>query len=109
MSGTARRFERPTRPDWFDAAACKGQTELFYGPPGYESAFLRDRREARAVAVCQSCAVRLPCRAYARREREQGVWGGEVEIDRFRVGRGDPTSTVASRLGRELRRTADGR
>jgi WhiB family redox-sensing transcriptional regulator len=68
--------------DWFDAAACKGMTELFFPPAGEREA-ARLQREPKARAVCDSCPVVEPCREYARRQQEYGFWGGENEEERF--------------------------
>ena len=67
--------------DWMDGAACKGQTQYFFAPHG-EQADAREAREAVASVICTSCFVFEPCRAYARRNREQGYWGGENDDQR---------------------------
>lgn len=39
--------------------------------------------EARAVAICQTCPVKDPCRSWAHTHGERhGVWGGETEAGR---------------------------
>jgi WhiB family redox-sensing transcriptional regulator len=77
---------RWTQPDWMAEAACRGRTALFFPPHG-EQAEARERREAKAAAVCAGCRVLLPCRDYARRHREQGFWGGENDERRLEVRR----------------------
>jgi len=72
--------------DWMAEAVCRGRTALFFPPHG-EQAEARERREARARAVCMTCPVRLPCRDYARRHREQGFWGGENDEQRLELRR----------------------
>lgn len=67
--------------DWMDAARCKGETEFFFAPHG-EQAEAREAREAVAGTICAACEVFDPCRAYARRNREQGYWGGENDDQR---------------------------
>jgi WhiB family redox-sensing transcriptional regulator len=67
--------------DWMDLAQCKGETHHFFAPHG-EQAEAREVREAIARAICHSCDVMLECREYARRNREQGFWGGENDDDR---------------------------
>ena len=67
--------------EWMDLAACKGQTHHFFAPHG-EQAEAREAREAIARAICGTCDVLLECREYARRNREQGFWGGENDDDR---------------------------
>lgn len=107
MTGTAQRatlVELVARPDWFDLAACRSEgPELWFGPDGYESSFHRDKREALALATCTRCPVRSECFTHGRREREQGIWGGETEIERARAGRASPNSTIQNRLSRERR------
>jgi WhiB family transcriptional regulator, redox-sensing transcriptional regulator len=77
---------RWTQQDWMAEAVCRGKTALFFPPHG-EQAEARERREARARAVCLTCPVRLPCRDYARRHREQGFWGGENDEQRIELRR----------------------
>jgi WhiB family transcriptional regulator, redox-sensing transcriptional regulator len=72
--------------DWMAEAVCRGRTSLFFPPHG-EQAEARERREARAMAVCLTCPVRVPCRDYARRHREQGFWGGENDEQRIELRR----------------------
>jgi hypothetical protein len=40
-----------------------------------------------AGAICSSCDVLLTCREYARRNREQGYWGGENDEQRVEARR----------------------
>lgn len=77
---------------WQDRAACRGHdTDLFYD---CEEIAVR-----RALALCDRCEVRDPCRAQALDHRERfGVWGGTTETERRRVYR---------REGRERRRGQD--
>ena len=65
-----------------DLAACKGQTHHFFAPHG-EQAEAREAREAVARTICGTCEVLLECRDYARRNREQGFWGGENDEERI--------------------------
>lgn len=96
----------PTRPDWFDDAACAGaDPRLFFafaqtGTHGDLSAAQFD-----ALALCARCPVMEPCRTHARRFREQGIWGGETELDRARIGRGPviTSDAPAARAGRIAR------
>ena len=67
--------------EWMDLAECKGQTHYFFAPHG-EQAEAREAREAIASAICRSCCVVDVCREYARRNREQGFWGGENDEQR---------------------------
>ena len=67
------------------AAACRGQNELFFAPAG-ERPETRSVREAKARAVCTTCAVLTPCRQWARENREYGFWGGESEEERAAAG-----------------------
>lgn len=70
---------------WMIDAACKSQTALFFPPPG-ERPEAREVREAKARALCGSCAVLTECRDYARDRREYGFWGGESEEERAAAG-----------------------
>ena len=72
---------RWTQQGWMSDAACKGDTHLFFAPHG-EQAEAREAREALAGAICRRCDVLLECREYARRNREQGYWGGENDDER---------------------------
>lgn len=82
---------------WRMHAACRTvDSALFFGGDG-ERPRARRRRERRAKAVCATCPVLLPCRAYALVRREAyGIWGGLSERDRARIlGDRDPPSTAA--------------
>jgi len=67
--------------EWMELGACKGQTHYFFAPHG-EQAEAREAREAVAGAICRTCEVMDTCRDYARRNREQGYWGGENDEQR---------------------------
>lgn len=82
---TLSQFIFPGPLKWMDHAACAGQSELFFGPPG-ERPETRARREAKAREVCMSCSVLSECRDWARENREYGFWGGESEEDRAAAG-----------------------
>lgn len=41
---------------------------------------------ARAKRICRRCELLAPCRSWGRSEREWGVWGGESEWDRRKLG-----------------------
>ena len=70
---------------WMVDAACKGQTALFFPPPG-ERPEAREVREAKARALCAACITTSSCREYARDRREYGFWGGESEEERAAAG-----------------------
>lgn len=70
---------------WTADAACVGQTDLFFAPAG-ERPETRSMREARARSICRKCPVLLPCRDWARENREYGFWGGESEENRAAAG-----------------------
>jgi WhiB family redox-sensing transcriptional regulator len=70
---------------WTGTAACRGQNDLFFAPAG-ERPETRNVREAKARAVCTTCAVLTPCRQWARENREYGFWGGESEEERAAAG-----------------------
>ena len=83
---TVVELNRWVQQEWMSLAACKGQTEWFFAPHG-EQADARERREAVAGTICGSCEVLLECRDYARRNREQGYWGGENDEERAEIRR----------------------
>ncbi len=71
---------------WQRHAACKGLSlELFFGPPEserYDQA-AKERREARAKAICATCPVETQCLAYALGQPEKyGIYGGLNEEER---------------------------
>ena len=85
-----RRFATPARPTpvaivgadkpiddgrWRDRAACKGMDPALFFPQ-------RGNAVAAPLAVCAQCPVQAPCRAFAIRFREPGVWGGTTGRDR---------------------------
>jgi WhiB family redox-sensing transcriptional regulator len=71
--------------EWTQHAACTGQTDLFFAPPG-ERPEARAVREAKARSICNVCAVLEECRQWARESREYGFWGGESEEERAAAG-----------------------
>lgn len=73
------------RPEWFDEAICKGQTDLFYQDYN-ERPQARIKREQKALAICRQCPVIAQCRQYGRDNGEYGIWGGETEDERYRLG-----------------------
>jgi WhiB family redox-sensing transcriptional regulator len=73
------------REPWMAQAACTGRTQLFFGLAG-ERPERRVRREARARKVCAQCPVLESCRGMARRNGENGYWGGETEEERAAAG-----------------------
>ena len=82
MANVVHLMPRWTQQDWMSDAACGGKSEYFFPPHG-EQAEARAVREADAAAVCAECPVILECRSYARRQREQGFWGGENDEQRL--------------------------
>jgi WhiB family transcriptional regulator, redox-sensing transcriptional regulator len=51
--------------EWQEFAACSGRLELFFGKVA-ERPQARERREAKARKLCDTCVVRQPCRQFAR-------------------------------------------
>lgn len=72
---------------WFEQAACRGRTELFYGEEVGRSAPARRRqREAVAKSICATCPVIDQCLAAAfEHEDEHGIWGGLTPKERHVV------------------------
>lgn len=86
MAAVEVLFHRQLTDDrWMDTAACKGLTHLFFPPPA-ERPQARERREAMAKVVCDSCVVNTTCRQFARSNHEYGLWGGESEDERHEAG-----------------------
>ena len=80
-------------PRWTVEAGCKGRTSLFF-PPLAERPQARERREAQARVICETCPVLIECRDTARLNHEYGFWGGESEEERHLAG-----YTVAAPIG----------
>lgn len=72
---------------WQARAACRGPHAATFFPPTHpERKEEKLDREARAKAICSTCAVRRPCLEYAIRIREpHGIWGGLNEAERKQV------------------------
>lgn len=70
---------------WMAKAGCRGAGHLFFGLRG-ETVDAREVREAKARAICRTCPVMSPCRAWAREHHEYGLWGGESEQERAAAG-----------------------
>jgi WhiB family redox-sensing transcriptional regulator len=79
------RRTTPPQPLWYEDASCRGKSQLFYPPPN-ETASHRAMRERYAAVVCASCPALVPCRDWAREQREFGFWGGESEAARIAAG-----------------------
>lgn len=82
---------------WMKDAACKGKTQYFYGEVNERPSALV-KREATAKSICARCPSIEPCRAYARENREMGVWGGETDEERFLAGYPSVDVTVRRRI-----------
>ena len=89
------------RPDWYDTAACRGKTELFFPNGHYERAHARIQRENQARAICTTCPALIACRRWAREHREIGVWGAET--DEQRIAAGYPSGAVGGDVVRRAR------
>lgn len=59
--------------DWMCDADCRG-----YDP----DVFFNKQREAEALDLCGSCAVKGQCADYAVKVDSPGIWGGLTERDR---------------------------
>jgi WhiB family redox-sensing transcriptional regulator len=82
--------------DWMPSGQCRGKSDLFFAPFA-ERPEARVRREAQARTICQGCAVMIPCRSYARENRELGFWGGESEAERATAGFAPTTPIIGRR------------
>jgi WhiB family transcriptional regulator, redox-sensing transcriptional regulator len=90
LGSGSRREERETTltpDDWQLKALCRGNhAHLFFPPSTFERKDDRERREARAKAICNVCPVLRDCSSYALSIREPfGIWGGMTEGDRKEV------------------------
>lgn len=68
----------PAPDRWRAGAACKGQTELFFGKGA----------SSRALDVCALCPVIWHCRQYALQFNDKdlhGIWGGLTITQRRRI------------------------
>jgi WhiB family transcriptional regulator, redox-sensing transcriptional regulator len=65
--------------DWRAAAACREvDVEAFFA--------VDEASQQEAIAICETCPVRVECLEHAIAAREQyGVWGGLREQDRKRL------------------------
>lgn len=89
MSAEALERERPDGADdaWKAAAACRGQTALFF-PPLQQRHRNTPTPEAmvqirKAKAICAQCPVLEACGAYVRSFKHQpGIWAGTTERER---------------------------
>lgn len=62
---------RPQIGGWVQHAACADHDELDWFTTGA-------REQAKAIAVCNTCAVQAECLAHAISAREEhGIWGGQ--------------------------------
>lgn len=86
---------------WAARAICRGSTHLFFAADR-ERPGRRIRRETAARALCATCPVLMPCRTWARTNREYGFWGGESEEDRAASGY---RPVLASKLALRTRRS----
>ena len=82
---------------WHDKAACKGKSEIFFGPYN-ERTGAKEKREAIARQICATCPVLQNCRDHARSFSEYGFWGGESEEERSAKGYKVANPTIKRRL-----------
>ncbi|MET8999393.1 WhiB family transcriptional regulator [Amycolatopsis sp. Hca4] len=69
--------------DWQLHGSCRGADSSLFFHTDNERGSARERREARAKAICQSCPVLAQCRTHAMTVQEPyGIWGGLGEIER---------------------------
>lgn len=70
--------------EWQIHALCRGNhAHLFFPPSHFERKEDRERREVRAVAICNVCPVKQDCREYSLKVGEvYGIWGGMTELER---------------------------
>ncbi len=76
-----------SRDDWQTQSLCRGNhAHLFFPPSTFERKDERERREARAKAICRVCPVIDDCKEHSLSIREQfGIWGGLTETERREI------------------------
>ena len=93
MADVVYLMPRWTQQDWMADAACKGQTAAASSPPtASRPRPVRPGRRSPGPSAAR-CPCSLTCREYARRNREQGYWGGENDEERVEArhrSAGDP-------------------
>jgi WhiB family redox-sensing transcriptional regulator len=72
--------------DWQLEGSCRGMDSAFFFHPDGERGPARNRREARAKAICHACPVLDLCRRHALAVHEPyGIWGGLSESERDNI------------------------
>jgi len=70
--------------DWRQLAACRDHDlEIFF--PVARHGKLPDSANWAARRVCEGCAVRADCLAWAKAHAVHGIWGGTTEKERRTV------------------------
>ena len=71
---------------WQYNALCRQHSSnLFFPPATFEKKEDREKREAKAKAVCNGCPVKVNCLEEAKEIEEPfGIWGGLNEVERKR-------------------------
>jgi WhiB family transcriptional regulator, redox-sensing transcriptional regulator len=91
--------------EWQLHAACRGMDTATFFHPQAERNVARERRIARAKAICQACPAIKECLAHALRVREPyGIWGGLSEDERAA-----PLGVECLRYPARINRTASDR
>ncbi|MBT2213483.1 WhiB family transcriptional regulator [Actinomadura sp. NEAU-AAG7] len=92
-----------------DPPECTGQTSLFFP----ETPHSLNVHERHAKAICARCPYQTPCRDYASRRGESGIWGATTEGDRRGALAVDRDAAQTQRLSRyslyEITQTMIGR
>jgi len=83
----AERMYADRMQGWQFDAACRGEdAALFFAPNYFEKRDEKDRREAKAKALCLVCPVQDVCLEFALKIREShGIWGGLNEFERRQI------------------------
>jgi WhiB family transcriptional regulator, redox-sensing transcriptional regulator len=79
VSATAPAYPQTATADWRADAACREvDIEVFFA--------VDEASQQEALAICETCPVRVECLEHAIASREHyGVWGGMREQDRKRL------------------------
>ncbi|WP_020669857.1 WhiB family transcriptional regulator [Amycolatopsis nigrescens] len=69
--------------EWQLQGSCRGVDSSLFFHTDNERGLARERREARAKAICHGCPVLRQCREHALAVQEPyGIWGGLGEMER---------------------------
>lgn len=87
--------------DWQPRAACRHADPGLFFAPEVERISARQRREAKAKAICAGCPVRTPCLewrlSFDEHQRDGGIWGMADEDERWKIRKSRVRAAAAMR------------